>query len=453
MKAERACLPGISAILVTVLAACGGSNSAGNSNNSSGNGGSSGSGGGSSLKSVNHVVVMVQENRSFDHYFGFLNSYRASQGASQDVDGMPASASNIGYDGHTVIPAFHLATECTEDLSSFWNESHVDWNLEDPTSNTPKMDGFAHSAGHFATDENLAGRGPYTDTNGFRAMGYYTSDDLPYYYFMATQFGTSDRWFSPVGTRTQPNRMYLFAATSQGHVYPPTGSLTAKTIFADLDAAGVSWKIYETDPGDTYLTYFQPYASQHMGNVVPASQFVQDANNGTLPAVAFIEGGYNSGRDEHPTTPIQKGEMYVTSLINGLVQSPSWKDSVFFLTWDEGGGFYDHVPPVGTVNPDGIAPVDLQPTDFPGDFTRTGFRVPLIVISPFAKKNYVSHTAADYTAMLKFIETRWSLPNLTKRDAAQPDMTEFFDWSAPNANPPTAPTPAETLRCTPSQMQ
>jgi phospholipase C len=215
----------------------------------------------------------------------------------------------------------------------------------------------------------------------------------------------------------------------------------------------VSWKIYETDPGDTYLTYFQPYASQHMANVVPASQFVQDANNGTLPAVALIEGGYDSGRDEHPTTRLQQGEMYVASLINGLMQSTSWKDSVFFLTWDEDGGFYDHVPPVNTVNPDGIAPIDLQPTDFPGDFTRTGFRVPLAVISPFAKKAYVSHTPADYTAMLKFIETRWNLPNLTRRDAAQFDMTEFFDWNAPNRNPPTPPTPAETLRCTPSQMQ
>lgn len=315
------------------------------------------------------------------------------------------------------------------------------------------MDGFAHEAGKFAVDENHLGHGPYTDVNGYRAMGYYTSADLPYYYFMATQFATSDRWFAPVGTRTQPNRMYLFAATSQGYVYPPSQSLTAKTIFELLDAANVSWKIYVTDPNGTYLTYFQPYGSQHMNNVVPASQFAQDANNGTLPSVAFIESGYNSGRDEHPTNRVQYGEMYAASLINALLQSQSWKDSVFFLTWDEGGGFYDHVPPVSAVNPDGIKPVDLQGNDFPGDFTRTGFRVPLAVISPFAKKGYVSHTPADYTALLKFIETRWKLPNLTRRDAAQMDMTEFFDWSAPNANPPTAPTVSETLRCTPSQMQ
>ncbi len=405
------------------------------------------------MRAVQHVVIMVQENRSFDHYFGFLNDYRASLGLARSVDGMPANAQTVEYGGTTMISAFHLATECTEDLSSFWNESHLDWNLHHPMSDTPAMDGFAYVAGKFAHDENLAGRGPYTDTPGYRAMGYYNSNDLPFYYFMATQFGTSDRWFSPIGTNTQANRMYLFAATSQGHVYPPTSPLSAKPIFALLDAAGVSWRIYVTDPGDTYLSYFQPYGSQHMDHVVPATQFASDAQNGTLPAVAFIEGGYNSGRDEHPTTPVQQGEIYVASLINALIQSPAWKSSVFFLTYDEAGAFYDHVPPVNTVNPDGIMPNDLKPGDFGGDFTRTGFRVPLIVISPFAKKNYVSHTPADYTAMLKFIETRWGLPSLTRRDAAQMDMTEFFDWGGPNANPPTAPTPTETLRCTPSQMQ
>ena len=106
-----------------------------------------------------------------------------------------------------------------------------------------------------------------------------------------------------------------------------------------------------------------------------------------------------------------------------------------------------------TQNPDGIKPRDLGPNDFPGDFTRSGFRVPLLVISPFAKKGYVSHTPTDYTAMLKFIETRWKLPPLTKRDAAQIDMTEFFDWSAPNANPPTGPRPFENLPCSPTHMQ
>jgi len=129
------------------------------------------------------------------------------------------------------------------------------------------------------------------------------------------------------------------------------------------------------------------------------------------------------------------------------MQSSSWQDSAFILTFDEFGGLYDHVSPQPAVSPDGIKPVDLRPGDVcmsgntgpTCDFVYTGFRVPLIVVSPFTQKNYVSHTVADTTAILKLIETRFDLPNLTKRDAAQMDMTEFFDF----ANPPwlTPPNP------------
>jgi phospholipase C len=142
---------------------------------------------------------------------------------------------------------------------------------------------------------------------------------------------------------------------------------------------------------------------------------------------------------------VQLGSQYVSTLINALMQSSSWQDSAFILTFDEFGGFYDHVSPQPAVSPDGIKPVDLLPGDIctkttgpTCDFVYTGYRVPLIVISPFAKKNYVSHTVADYTAWLKLVETRFNLPSLTKRDAAQMDMTEFFDFvNVPWSTPPT----------------
>jgi phospholipase C len=181
--------------------------------------------------------------------------------------------------------------------------------------------------------------------------------------------------------------------------------------------------------------------------------------NGTLPQVAFIEPASEVSLDEHPSDDdvapqfapnVESGSAYVASLINVLMKSPSWKDSVFFFTFDEGGGFFDHVPPQPAVSPDGIAPSDLQPGNicssgngaggYTCNFTLTGFRVPLIVISPYAKKHYVSHTVADYTALLKFIETRFNLPSLTARDAAQMDMSEFFDFvNEPWATPPTPP--------------
>ena len=436
---------------------------------------------------VNHIIFMAQENRSFDSYFGQLPAYWQANGyPAQSLDGLQNGASNPGYNGAPSVTDFHFATECIENLSPSWNESHVDWNLNDPTSSTPTMDGFVHTAAAFANSENQNGaQPPYTDIQGYRAMGFYDWTDLPYYYFMASNFATSDRWYAPAMDRTQINRMYLMAGTSHGYAYPPganandQGPIDVPTIFDALDAAGVSWKIYATDdtcasippdsdgrvrPGTkdsssggfcTYLTQFAKYSSGPLpSNVVSASEFLTDAAAGTLPSVAFIEPGYLSGQDEHPSsgTNVQAGAAYVASLMNGLMNSPSWKDSVFILTYDEAGGTYDHVLPQPAVNPDGISPVDLNPGDICyGDTTNplcnfqiTGYRLPLLVVSPFTKKDYVSHTVADYTAILKFIETRFNLQSLTQRDAAQMDMTEFFDftnvpWATPPSNIPAQP--------------
>ena len=189
----------------------------------------------------------------------------------------------------------------------------------------------------------------------------------------------------------------------------------------------------------------------------------RDLQGGTLPSVAYIEPGLDSGLDEHPGLDdgrpggsVRQGSQYVSTLINALMQSSSWGDSVFILTTDEHGGFYDHVPPQPTVSPDGIKPLDLTanaicapPQTGPTcDFVYTGYRVPLIVVSPFSKKNFVSHTVADYTAWLKFVETRFKLPNLTQRDAAQMDMTEFFDFvNVPWKTPPTPPVQPTNGQC------
>jgi len=244
------------------------------------------------------------------------------------------------------------------------------------------------------------------------------------------------------------------AATSQGFVVPPLQQITAKTIFEVMDNNHISWKIYTTD-SHTYFSYFT-YFNAHHTNVVPLSQYFTDVQNGTLPQVAYIETGIeinstsSSGVDEHPKSHIQLGAQFAAKLINALMTSPSWKDTVLIETFDEGGGLYDHVGPISVPSPDGIAPI-MPTTNQPGDFTLTGFRVPLMVISPFSKKNFVSHTPMDYTAALKLIETRFHLPNLTARDAAMPDMTEFFDFSTstgPWATPPTPPQQPINMPCT-----
>ena len=456
------------------------------------------------LKSVNHIIFMEQENRGLDHYFGAMRQYWAANGIpDQSFDGLPQfnpasgmsplqgpAPTNPGCDpafpynpnanppqtndcindsSSPQVASFHLLTVCVENPSPFWNESHVDFNLHNSVSGTATLDGFVWTAGHDSRNTQP----PYNDTNGVRVMGYYDGSDLPYYYFMASNFGTSDRWFSPVMSRTQANRMYTLAATSAGHTYPlpPGGSpLSNPTIFDLLQAAGISWKVYVTDLThasppiqDSALNMFAT-AAKYPQNIVAVSQYFTDLKNGTLPAVAYIDAGYSSGLDEHPTLSgaqspenIQAGAQFVASLINGLMQSQSWKDSVFILSFDEFGGFYEHVAPQPTVSPDGIPPSDLNAslrdictysTGPTCDFTYTGYRTPLIVISPFSKKNYVSHSVADSTAWLKLVETRFGLSNLTQRDKAQIDMTEFFDFAnVPWQTPPTPPTQATNGPC------
>ena len=209
-----------------------------------------------------------------------------------------------------------------------------------------------------------------------------------------------------------------------------------------------------------------PIPTQYPQNIAPMSQYFSDVQSGTLPQVALIEPATDAGFDEHPSnsdlapSDIQLGANYVSSLINGLMASTSWKDSAFILTFDEFGGLYDHVSPQPAVSPDGVKPVDLLPLDVctvttgpTCDFVYTGYRVPLIVVSPYAKKNYVSHNVADLTAILKLIETRFKVPALTKRDAAQIDMTEFFDFSNPVwMTPPKPPAQVTNGACYVNQL-
>jgi phospholipase C len=465
------------------------------------------------LAALNHIVFLAQENRSFDHYFGALRGYWAQNGyPDQSFDGLPQFNPGSGaaplyglapsipgcdpaspppsdciFDTGNPVTSYHLITQCIENPSPSWNEAHVDWDYNGVTGQLPAtLNGFVWAAGHDARADAPA----FNDVDGVRAMGYYDGGDLNYYYFMASNFATSDRWFHPVMTRTQPNRAYLVAGTSQGYAYPQdtdsedTAPITASTIFQELQAAGLSWKIYVDPQGSPcsgppydsacllglssvqFFQWGQTIPAQYPQNIAPISQYFTDLKNGTLPQVAQIEPAYDAGFDEHPSNSdaepndIQLGANYVSTLINGLMASTSWKDSAFILTYDESGGLYDHVSPQAAVSPDGIQPVDFLPGDIcttttgpTCDFAYTGYRVPLIVVSPYTKKNYVSHNVADTTAILKLIETRFNVAALTKRDAAQIDMTEFFDFSNPVwMTPPTPPTQATGGACYLNQL-
>ena len=522
-----------------------------------------------SAQSIDHVVFMLQENHTFDNYFGMLNPYRQANGYSAgndgntyNVDGIDdklGTISNQDDEGQT-FPIFKFKTTCIDDLTSDWLASYGEVNRYDfATTRTYPMDGFVHNAEGYAKSCQSGGgscSGAFTDTAGQRSMGYYDQGFLNYYYYMASQFAVSDRWFSPVSSKSIANRIATFTGgTTQGLTRDPAGDdhlntqLDIPTLFEELDQANVSWKIYYTvtegfclDEDDctgganaeypatdfSNLTYSYQYLYENPSgapctgatqpsstvgdssnsfcidpnHIAPLSQYFTDLNNDTLPSFAFIEAGYGNN-DEHPGSgqSILLGQTQVANIVNSLMASSSWKDAVFFLSYDEGGGPYDHVPPVpghsnqntdaslGTipdistiaVNADSYNPClppggtptlhcDLVSTDpgaNPADAAaqqgfaaQLGFRLPNIIISPFTRRHYVSHTPMDHTAVIKFVENRFINPstNLTKRDAAQPNLLEFFDFNKiPWSAPPSPPTPvtAQSLGydpCTPASM-
>ena len=366
----------------------------------------------------------MQENRSRDHYLG--QQVGATNPNPVDPSGPP-------------IAAYHETRYCEPaDLDHSWNGSHTEWD-------SGAMDGF--------TKANATA----VDPTGSRTMGYYTADDLPFYYGLQNTFATSDQYFQSVLSQTFPNRFYLLAGTSFGHISNdvPTGpnDFDVKTIFESLDNAGVSWKIYVNQVAFALL--FKYVRNHAAGHVFPISQYYVDAAAGQLPQMSYVDpiflGPSNVENDEHPPSNVQVGQNFSANVVNALMKSPNWSSSALFLTYDEHGGFYDHVPPPPAVKPDGIAPM-LKPGDAPGAFDRYGFRVPIYVVSPYSRPHYVSHVVNDHTSILKFMETRWGLPPLTQRDAAANDMNDLFDFThqsfaVPPVLPPAVIDPAHAVEC------
>jgi len=305
------------------------------------------------------------------------------------------------------------------------------------------MDGFT-AANDINSDNSDA-----ADPSGTRTMGFYDRNDLPFYYALYKKFATGDRYFASVLSQTFPNRFYLLAGTSFGHIrndFPPPNGFTQPTIFNLLDAAHISWKVYFSQiPFAFEFAYVRNHAP---GNVVPVNQYFADAKAGTLPQVSFVDpifaGPPNVENDEHPPSNVQVGQQFARKIVNRLEKSPNWSTSALFFTYDEHGGFYDHVPPPAAVKPDNIAPM-LQAGDTLGAFDRYGIRVPVVVVSPFARHHFVSHVVHDHTSILRFIEVRFGLPALTARDAAADPMLEFFDFAHPPfSTPPPFTKPAVT---------
>jgi phospholipase C len=366
-----------------------------------------------------HVVVLMMENRSFDHYFSKLPEYGVT-----DVD--VADESHFNYDPSTQPPSkvnfYHEPRYCIKDVNHEWSGVHLQYS-------GGTMEGFV------ATN----------NPGGGRAMGYYDQTDLPYYYWLSKTFSISDRNFCSLLGPTWPNRFYFYGATSWGNtktgdlgdLLPGSMPSKGKKITEQLEEANRSWKIYR-DGLVSFAVVFEQ-SPKYFGSSM--TKFEEDVDNNKLPNLAILDPSFTgSGQnDEHPPANIQKGEQLAYRVINKLMSNPEvWKKTVFFLMYDEHGGFYDHVPPPEACEPDNEVPSDFK-------FNRLGIRTPLIVVSPFVKKGYVSHYVTDHTSVTRFIQNRFDLPALTRRDANAWPLLDFFDFKNPPFLTPPTGAPEATL--------
>ncbi len=474
------------------------------------------------VQKVKHVIVVMQENHSFDNYFGALayapgspyhgpaaggagcgdGDHRCVDGLSCAVDaggGLSCSNANVDSDGN-IMSAFHNPNRCVEpDPDHSWAGTHHEVNYDQPsaTQREPLMNGFVRVS------------------RSAQVMGFYTQDDLPLYYDLAQRFAIDDRFFAPVLGPTFPNRAYLMAATSFGHLVtsdqvPPVNGYqpVLGTIWDLLDRNHVSWADYYQDVPQA--ASFRPLGSTLFNShFLPLPVFlVQAAGFGTLPSVSFVDpsfgaAGRASENDEEAPTDIQRGQAFVSQVINAVRNGPRWADTVIFLVYDEHGGFYDHVPPPPAVPPDPIEPgqcadrssppaslqpgggaectsnfkgssdvsvnqaIDLCPAlaanptgPYPEDcphFDQYGVRLPFIAVSPFSKSQYVSHAIADHTSILAFIETAF-LPlvngqrqHLTARDQNADNLLDLFDFDAsPSLGTTIGVAAPPAIDCTPA---
>jgi phospholipase C len=421
----------------------------------------------STINDIEHVVIFIQENRSFDHYFGSYRGVRGFGDASMAFQ-QPDPSNTVNPPIGSLLP-FHLDTNttnaaCTHDISHDWLPQHQSWN-------SGAMNGFVASRlGVNANDAVLS-------------MGYYNRQDLPYYYALADSFTLCDNYFCSVIGPTDPNRLYTMAAsldpdgvaggpvlqtivTNRSSFY---GKLTYATMPEQLQTRGISWKVYSSPDetilngilSDNVLSYFKNYQNtssplhqQAFGPVFP-TDFLSDIASGSLPQVSWIIGSVITS--DHPPAPSLFGESALSLVVSALMANPAlWAKTALFVTFDENGGFFDHFPPPtappGTPGEYVTAPAVPDPTVVGSPAVTgpigLGFRVPMLVISPYSRGGFVATDVFDHTSVLRFLETLFGaeVPNLSAwRRANVGDLTSAFNFKAPDTSIPSLPSTVNAL--------
>ena len=423
---------------------------------------------GSDLGAIEHVVFLMQENRSFDHYFGTYPGVRGFDDHPAGKLGAFSQAWPGGRDSH-LLP-FHLDTasgigECTFDLTHDWKPQHL-------------CRGNGDNGAFVATHTLAQYEGP---EHGTVTMGYYERSDLPFYYALADAFTICDNYHCSVLGPTHPNRLMALSATvdptgrAGGPVVETSASPDAvysvswDTMPEALEEAGISWKVYNP-AGNAYAPsfneqhgmlitdsafywfrqYSNPSSALYQKSFLPIwpDDFAADIAKGTLPAVSWLVPP--DGYDEHPPAPPALGEWYTSQVLRMLMSNPKvWAKTVVFETWDENDGFFDHVPP--PVAPAGTPGEYVTMSPLPSDAQGVagpiglGYRVPMLVLSPFSRGGHVVSEVSDHTSMLRFLETRFgvTVPNLSAwRRRHTGDLTSALHMDHFQVAPPGLPSTA-----------
>ena len=402
---------------------------------------------GNGLSFVEHVVVLMLENRSFDHMLGFLYSAAGNVSpAGQPFEGLTGTESNPDATGQpvtvfkieptTASAYFMPGADPGEGYMATNDQLFGSDTAPASPSTVPAMQGFikdfAYTLGWQSRESGWT-IVPGTVANDI--MGCFTPEALPVLSALAKGYAVCDQWFSSVPTETMPNRAFACSATSQGHLDDKTRTFTSPSIFGLLGKHGLSWGIFGYNAEPLTRSTFTDIAASAGGTIGKFADFQAAAAAGSLPAFSFLEPEWSStGNSQHPAYDVALGEQLMHDVYETLRGGPGWAQTLLVITYDEHGGCYDHVPPpAGAVAPDNTA------GEFGFDFTRFGVRVPTVLVSPLIEAGTVFRVAADaapldHTSTLKTVQERWGLPALTARDLAAPSFAGVLTLTAPRTD-------------------
>ena len=411
--------------------------------------GASGQAAANGLAAISHIVVLMLENRSFDHMLGFLYADANNiSPAGQPFAGLTGKESNPdGANGASVaVSRIQPGTASTYFLpGADPGEGYVATNAQLFGSNAAPVPPVATNAGfidNFAATlawESKEKQSVLAGTVATDIMAMHTPATLPVLSALARGFAVCDHWFGSAPTETLPNRAFVHAATSQGHMDDKTKSYTAPTIYGLLSQHGIGWMIYGYDADPLTRLTFSDTASAADTHFGQFPDFQTAAKQGQLAAYTFLEPSWgSSGNSQHPNYDVALGEQLIHDVYYALRNGPAWNETLLVVTYDEHGGCYDHVPP-----PTDAVPPDATAGEFGFDFKRFGPRVPTLLISPLIAAGTVFRVPAgampfDHTSILKTIEQRWGLPALTARDAAAPDVGGVLTLTTARTDNPLA---------------